>query len=74
MPDLRLLRIEEVATMFEVRPSTIRDWIHGKRKDGLIMHAEKLPTGWARGSIAWYITPEEVQRFANALYGAKDEH
>lgn len=56
-----LMRVSEVAKIFEVADYTVREWL----KDGKI-EGSKTPGG------QWRIARTEVERFANEIYGEKD--
>jgi excisionase family DNA binding protein len=56
----KLYKVSEIATMFSVKPFTVREWIRsGKLK------AVKLPAG-----SQWRIKESEMERFANTIYGS----
>lgn len=56
----RMYKVSEIASMFNVKPYTVREWI----KDGRL-EAIKLPTGRE------YRIPESaMQKLANSMYGS----
>lgn len=61
MSAVRMYRPQEVAEKFSVKPDTVRRWI----KAGLLTAVD------IRGR--YYISHEEVVRFANAQFGVKGE-
>lgn len=61
--DDRARRVSEVAKIFDVRTTTVREWLRDGKLIGM-----KLP-----GSNQWRIAQSEIQRFAQTMYGDTSE-
>jgi hypothetical protein len=64
MPDFddRLYTVREVADFFEVKQTTVRNWLNGR-------HGELMNGYWDFEKKRWYVSLSEIKRFAKIMYG-----